>query len=36
MRSGQLGWPSGTCPEQYICGGPDRSIPGIEAVPESR
>lgn len=30
MRSGQLGWPTGTCPEQYICGGPDRSIPGSE------
>lgn len=30
MRSGQLGWPSGACPEQYICVGPDRSIPGSE------
>lgn len=30
MRSGQLGWPTGTCPQHNDCVGPDRSIPGLE------
>lgn len=30
MRSGQLAWPTGTCPEQPLCGGPDHSILGSE------
>ena len=30
MRSGQLGWPTGTCPQHNDCVGPDRSISGLE------
>ena len=30
MRSGQLGWPTGTCPQHNDCVGPDRPIPGSE------
>ncbi|WP_304644394.1 hypothetical protein [uncultured Muribaculum sp.] len=30
IRSGQLGWPTGTCPAQPLCEGPDRSILGSE------
>ena len=30
MLSGQLGWPTGTCPQHNDCVGPDRSLPGLE------
>lgn len=30
MRSGQLGWSTGTCPQHNDCVGPDRPIPGLE------
>lgn len=31
MRSGQLGWPIGTCPKRNYCGGSDRdSINAVE------
>lgn len=31
MRSGQLGWPTGTCPEHSVCAGFDRdSINAVE------